>query len=249
MLHRASLERGYADMPMVRAVGFMVCAAAAAAVGGCAGARVHAEPPAGVSLAGSWKLDHAASDDPEKILAKMRAEARRLMSRRQVVSEPRPGARGGAAGGREAAEPGADEDLVAADVRAHGGDPLLRSRMAHVIRESIARGDFLTVRQGLEEFVLDYGSSQRSFTPGQHSVVSTEGGVGDQISGWKGREYVIDLRAQIGPEVTERYGLSADGKHLIEKLHIGSAELPAVELTRVYNPTGEAAPRQLPLSD
>src|SRR5882672_6668130 len=135
---------------------------------------------------------------------------------------------------------------------AHGAarpDPLLRSPMAQVLRTSIARGDFLTVRQGPGEFALDYGTSQRSFTPGAHSVVSAQSGVADQTSGWKGREYVISVRAQLGPDVTERYGLSADGKHLVAKLHIATEELSAVDLTRVYDPSNETAPRQLPTND
>ena len=97
--------------------------------------------------------------------------------------------------------------------------------------------------------MLDYGTTRRSFSPGSHSVVSAEGGVGDQTSGWNGREYVIVVRGQMGPDVTESYGLSEDGKHLVQKLHIGESELPAVTLTRVYDPTTEAAPRQLPIND
>src|SRR5207237_4047025 len=76
--------------------------------------------------------------------------------------------------------------------------------MARALLASIGRGDFLTVRQSSGELVLDYGNSQRRFTPGAHSVVSAESGVADQSCGWKGREYVIEVRAQAGPDVTER---------------------------------------------
>jgi hypothetical protein len=250
MLRARLTKRGYANMPIVRAGG-LVCAAAAAALGGCAGTGLSPEPPAGVSLAGAWKLDHGASDDPQKVLAQMRAQAFRLMNRRQAAPTARPGMRGGAMGGSQGQEQTADEDAAQPQTApgGHRPDPLLRSPMAHVIMTSLARGDFLTVRQTPGEFVLDYGTSQRSFTPGGHSVVSAEGGVGDQTSGWKHREYVIEIKAQLGPEVTERYGLSADGRQLVEKLHIGAAELPAVNLTRVYNPTRESAPRQLPTND
>ena len=234
-------------MPTVRAVGPVACAAAAAALAACVGARMSAEAPAGVSLAGSWRLDHAASDDPDKILSKMRAEAFKLMGRRSSIPEPRPGTRGGAAG--VSPRGGAEDDIAAQEARGLRADPLRRSPMAHVITDSVARGDYLTIRQGPDEVVLDYGGTRRSFTPGQRSVVSAEGGVGDQTSGWKGHEYVIELRAQMGPSVTERYGLSPDGKRLIEKLHIGSAELAAVDLTRVYGRTDDGAPRQLPSSD
>jgi hypothetical protein len=105
------------------------------------------------------------------------------------------------------------------------------------------------VRASSEEFVLDYGTTVRRFTPGARSVVSSEMGVADQQSGWKGRQYVIDIRAQIGPNVAETYGLSADGQHLIEDLKIGPAELPAIELKRVYDRTTETAPRVLPTTD
>jgi hypothetical protein len=243
-----AVKRGYDNMPTVRAAAaVLVCALAALA--GCA-TRLGAEPPAGVSLAGNWKLDPAASDDPQKLLAQMRAEAIKIINRRQNAPPPpapRPGQRGGA--GSQVQEQEEDAVLAQPGPGEHRPDPLLRSPMAHVILTSLARGDFLSVRQSAGEMVLDYGTSQRSFTPGAHSVVSAEGGVGDQTSGWKGREYVIQIKAQLGPDVTERYGLSADGRQLVEMLHIGSGELPAVDLKRVYIPTNETAPRQLPSND
>ena len=229
---------------MPRAVGWAVCAVAAT-LGGCA-SSLGPEAPAGVSLAGPWKLDHAASDDPEKLLAKMRSEAFHLMGQRPPAPQPRPGQ---GATVNEVTPPPGQEDY-SADARGHRPDPLQRSPMARILQASVARGDYLAIREHSGEVVFDYGVTRRSFTPGAHSVVSTvDGGVGDQTSGWKGREYVIELRAQMGPAVTETYGLSGDGKHLIDKLHIGSAELSAVELKRIYNLTDEAAPRQLPVSD
>jgi hypothetical protein len=236
-------------MPKVRAWGLLVCAAAAATLGGCVGMGLAPEPPAGVSLAGAWKLDHAASDDPQKLLDQMRAQAFKIMSRRQTVSAPRPGPRG-TTSGPQRSEPTADEEPAPPPGRGvHRPDPLLRSPMAHIIMSSVARGDFLTVRQTSGALVLDYGTSQRSFTPGGRSVVSAEGGVADQTSGWKGREYVIQIKAQLGPDVTERYGLAADGQQLVEKLHIGAGELPAVNLTRVYIPATASAPRPPPSND
>ena len=217
----------------------------AAMVAGCGGNRLAAEAPAGVSLAGNWKLDHTASDDPQKLLERMRQEAFRRMAR-HANSVARPVTRGGGARG------GATEDVPPqydATLPPPGADPLQRSPMAHVIFARLARGDYLTVRQSDTQFVLDYGGSKRSFTPGARSVVSAEGGVGDQTSGWKGREYVVHVRAQLGPDVTEHYGLSADGKHLVEKLQIATEELAGVELTRVYDASAETAPQPLPTND
>jgi len=237
-------------MLIVRATCALLCLAAAAALAGCA-TGVGAEAPGGVNLAGAWKLDPGASDDPEKLLAQMRAEAYKIINRPPQPTPPPLPENGRAPRDRpQTQQPTYDEPAVAPV--GPGGqrpDPLKYSPMAHIIMEAAARGDFLTVRQEAGKFVLDYGTSKRSFTPGEHSVVSVESGVGDQTSGWKGRQYVIRVNAQLGPQVTEEYGLSPDGKHLVTKLHIASGELSPVTLTRVYNPTTEIAPQQLPTTD
>ena len=209
-------------MPFVRGAAILLWSAALA-LGGCGGANLKPDAPQGANLAGSWKLDHGASDDPQKILEHMREQAMRILDR-QLQAQGQSG------------------------VHFHG-DPLRRSPMAHIIETTVARGDFLTIHQGPNEFVLDYGTTRRNFTPGAHSVVSAEGGVGDQTSGWNGHEYVIVVHGQMGPDVTESYGLSADGKHLVQKLHIAQAELSPVTMTRVYDPTDEKAPRQVPTND
>ena len=236
-------------MLTVRATGVLLCAAAIV-LPGCAGSRPAEEAPPGVNLAGAWKLDHGAGDDPQKVLDHMRAEVLKILGHPPQPPQPmapsHPGRQGQGTDMPATPAEAAYAQLAPGTPR---GDPLRHSPMAHVIMNSVARGDFLTVRQGPGEFVLDYGSSRRSFTPGQHSVVSTESGVGDQTSGWKGRAYVIEVKAQQGPQVTEEYALSPDGKQLLAKLHIASGELPAVSMTRVYIPSNESAPQQLPTSD
>ncbi len=229
-------------MPSVRASLVLLCSCLLA---GCAGSRLAEDPPSGVNLAGTWRLDHGASDDPQKVLDRMRTEALK------IIGHPPPPVVVPAHGHAPAqtVETGPDPALAQPPVPGTHFDPLQRSPMAHVILKTIARGDFLTVRQGPGLFVLDYGTSRRTFTPGQHSVVSAEGGVGDQTSGWKGRSYVIEVKAQNGPAVTEEYALSGDGKELLAKLHIGSSELPAVNLTRVYRPADQTTPQPVPIND
>jgi len=237
-------------MPTVRVTLVLLCAATTL-LSGCAGHGLAEDAPPGVNLAGAWKLDHGASDDPQKTLDHMRAEAFKIIARQAqqpVATAPaRPGRHGQAP--VQNSDGGGDSEPAPPPVHGPHFDPLQHSPMAHIISNSAARGDFLTVRQGPGQFVLDYGTSRRTFTPGQHSVVSAEGGVGDQTSGWKGHEYVIEVKAQQGPSITEEYALSPDGKELVMKLHISSGELPAVTLMRVYRPTDESAPRQLPTSD
>jgi hypothetical protein len=226
--------RGYLKMLNPRAAGALACALLLACLTGCVGGGA-AEAPAGVNLSGNWKLDHAASDDPQKTLAAMRAQVQKNTDRARSATEARTGV--------ASADPDAPDTA-----RGPRRDPLRRSPMAHVVSELIRRGDFITIRQTPSLMVLDYGGLQRSYTPGEKSVVSAEGGVGDQTAGWKGREFVISIKGQ-NTTVSESYALSADGKQLIMKLHIAPAELSAVTLTRIYNPTTEAAPRPLPSTD
>ncbi|HEX4387892.1 MAG TPA: hypothetical protein VH109_04645 [Steroidobacteraceae bacterium] len=222
-------------MPTPRTAPALLCVLLAAVLGGCASGG-SAEAPAGLNLSGNWKLDHAASDDPQKTLASMREQIQKLTQRAREANEARTGV--------GTADPDAPDARGAAR-----RDPLRRSPMAQVVLSVLHRGDFLSIRQTATQFVLDYGGVERSYTPGENSVVSAQGGVGDQNAGWKGREFVIITKGQMGTVVTESYGLSADGKRLIMKLHVAPAELAAVTLNRVYDPTTEAAPRQLPSTD
>jgi len=221
-------------MLIARAAALLLGASAVAVLcAGCAGERVSADTPPGVSLAGSWRLDAAASDDPQKILTTMREQAAKIISRNAAIQQARIAA--GAAAPNDVPEE-------------HGPrrDPLHHSQMAHVLQDVMARGEYLTIRQGPEEIVFDYGTSRHSYTPGAHSVVSSENGVADQKSGWHGRAYVIAVKPQMGPEITDSYALAADGKSITEKLHIASYELPAQTLTRVYQAAASPPPRQLP---
>jgi hypothetical protein len=233
-------------MPIVRVALLLGIAAALSA---CS-FSMDAEPASGVDLSGHWKLDPAASDDPQKLLDKMRAEAFKIIDQRNNRPPPLPvRQRPGQAPNGGSSTPDEEPPPAPPPPGTARPDPLRRSPMAHIIEDTAARGDFLTITQSPGEFLLDYGTSRRSFTPGQRSVVSAESGVGDQNSGWKGKSYVIRVNDQNGPDVVEEYSLGAGGKELLMKLTVSSGELPAVELKRVYRPTTEAAPKQLPNSD
>jgi hypothetical protein len=118
-----------------------------------------------------------------------------------------------------------------------------------MLQADLARADSLTIRQAPERFTLDYGSVVRNFTPGAVSVVSAAWGVADQSSGWKGQQFVIQVKPQMGVASVETFGLADGGKHLVEELHLGGGEFPAVKLKRVYERADHRAPRDVPTSD
>jgi hypothetical protein len=245
-------------MPMLRASRLPVGTAVflAAVLTGCIGGRLQPQAPTGVELQGVWKLNRGASEDPQKIIDAMRAEATKKI--RSAMNAPPPATtvenggggqrhRGQGAGVDSTDQPPSDE--FAQQALGPGGDPLRNSPTMHALRNVLQRSDFLTIRQGAEQVRFDYGTTVRSYTPGGRSVVSSENGVADQTSGWDGKQYVIKIKPQVGPAMVEEYGLSPDGKQLIVKTHIGPFELAKVNLTRAYDRTDAVVPNSGPSID
>jgi hypothetical protein len=235
-----------------RAAFSLIFLASAAALPGCFGARLAADQPPGAHLQGVWKLNRAASDDPQKIVQSLHDEAMKKIQ--HAMNAPPPiEAEGGPGQGRSRTRGGGSEsgqsDGLPPQAFGPGMDPLRNSPTMHSLRDVMQRSDYLTIRQSPEQISFDYGTTVRSYTPGGQSVVSSENGVADQASGWSGKEYAIHIRPQLGPAFTEEYGLSADGKQLIVKTHIGPFELQKVNLTRVYDATDAVVPNSRPSNE
>jgi hypothetical protein len=249
------------NMPTPRAPQSLLCVALLMmlTLSGCMGAGLKADTGHVPQLQGVWRLNRTASEDPQKIIDKLKAEAekklRRAMNAPPSFSESGPGAGGRGRGGRGGA--GGQQQQSPDDIQAEpppgpvgpGGDPLRNSPTMHELRAILQRSDYLTIKQSPEQVSFDYGTTVRSYTPGDKSVVSSENGVADQTSGWNDKKYEIRIKPQLGPRVVEEYSLSPDGKQLIVKATIGPFELSKVELTRVYDVTGQAVPNSAPSND
>jgi hypothetical protein len=230
---------------------------ATAALAGCFGNRYAAENSSTVRLQGVWRLNRAASEDPQPIIDKLKEEALKKI-RRAMNAQPQ-GSFGGPGGGQggqrrrgQGGSAGGTSDQLPEDLPQAPGpgmDPLRNSPTMHELRAMLQRSDFLTIKQSSDQVSFDYGTTVRSYTPGGRSVVSSENGVADQTSGWSGKQYVVSIKPQVGPLVVEEYSLSPDGKQLIVKSHIGPFELSKVNLTRVYDATGAVIPNSGPSND
>ena len=243
-------------MPMLRAPRSLICVALFMAVTltGCLGTRLAPDGPSTPQLQGVWRLNRTASEDPQKIIDRLKAEAEKKLRRAMNAppptlgdNNPRGRGRGGGAGS------GPSPDDIQAEPPPQplgpGMDPLRNSPTMHELRAMLQRSDYLTIKQSPEQMSFDYGTTVRSYTPGDKSVVSSENGVADQTSGWSDKTYTIRIKPQLGPRVLEEYSLSPDGKQLIVKATIGPFELSKVELTRVYDKTGEVVPNSAPSND
>ncbi len=209
---------------------------AACALGACAGVGHYdaAEPP-GVDLAGTWRLNAAASDDSRKALEKLRP--RRPSSTSASIDQ------GPQQGRRRRQGSQQDPNALPDDFEPRSAIPLIPDI-------DVLRNEVMAIRQRPDAFVIDYGTSVRSFTPGAKSVVSVPGGVGDQSTGWKGKDYVVDIRSQLDVSMSQSYSLSnKNGRQLIVKIHISGSGIPTVDVKRVYDPTTTDSPRSLPILD
>lgn len=237
----------------------LACALLCALLSACGGAgRLSADAPTGVNLAGTWRLNRALSDDPEKIYEKIRLQRlqrlARAMDQPVPTSPPQRGQR--RPGGQEPDSSGTNPDSadpnnpLSLEAQATGnGAPGHRLDPYDMgVFGTIPRGDLVTIKQLPDEMYIFDGITDRSFTPGTKSVVSVPEGVADQHSGWKSREYVIDVRAQAGPETIEHYHLSPDGSQLLVDIQSSGGNMPSLKMKRVYD-RASAKPNVAPTND
>lgn len=231
----------------MRTAAAWLCMLAAAGTGGCASvSSLDPASPKAIDLSGNWVLNRQASDDPQKILDKLRpkATARRDPSMIDDSDSDSDGGQQGSNGPR-----GRRSQQIPVQQLYRNNQFITHTQVMRALSVDVLRADQVTVRQTPGQMTFDYGTTARSFTPGAKSVVSASWGVADQSSGWKGKEFVIEIKPQTGVRSIETFSLSPDGKHLIEQLHLGGGDYPRVELKRVYDHTDNPLPRALPTND
>lgn len=242
---------------MVCAREILLATVSCAALAACGSVgRLDPDPAHGIDLSGSWTLNPAASDDPKPAIEKLRPKP---VSHRWDTSsdddlgdENEPPGSGGQQGGdprgggrsRRGGSQGQPQVVYRNNNEAYTRSTVMRMLMA-----DLARAQSVTIRQSASRFSLDYGSAIRTFTPGAVSVVSAAWGVADQSSGWKGKEFVIRVKPQMGVATVEAFSLSDDGRHLVEQLRMGGGEFPYVKLKRVYDQSDKPVQRAAPTND
>jgi hypothetical protein len=221
------------------------CALMLAGVAACSiGPSVNELPPPNYSIAGVWELNAALSADEDKALASIQPKP---PQRRGAGKGPPPGS---GPGDRPAPEVINDPttDLPPIDISAGGrnqgmygyasqNDPRYQYRPPIDFQtNALLGGQWLKIQQSDTEVRISNAATNRSFTPGEKSVVSVTSGVADQVTGWKGRSYVVFLNPQIGPAVRETYTLTPDGRQLKVRIEVASeGRNKAMDITRTYD--------------
>jgi hypothetical protein len=246
-------------MSIPRAREISLATLVAVSLAGCASVgRFDPEPAHTVDLSGSWILDRTASEDPKAAIEKLQPKPAKHRwdtpdddGTGDDTGPPEQGGQQGGGrggqGGRGRRGGGGSQGQPQAAYR-NNNDAYTHSTVLKRLQADLAR-ESLTIRQSPDRFTLDYGSVVRNFTPGAVSVVSAAWGVADQSSGWKGREFIIQVKPQTGVASVESFSLTPDGNHLVEELRLGGGEFPAVKLKRVYDRADHPVPRDVPMSD
>jgi hypothetical protein len=183
---------------------------AAAVLTGCATQpHLSAQLPAGVRLAGDWKLDPAHSDDLGKAVEELRAQqakGRHEMAQAQQqqgvggYGGHRPGGQQGGQGGQGEGSSGAEGvDLGVGG----GGSP--RPSAVDELMSNVPQGDYLRIKVSSGAFTVTSGDSSDEYTPGVESDISAIQGDAQQFTGWSGTDYVIDTKPQFGAEIIQTF--------------------------------------------
>lgn len=223
---------------------------AAALLTGCASSRLSAQPPPGIRLAGDWKVDSARSDDLGKAVTALRAQhakkAHHGTAQRQQPGFGGYGRRrrggGGAPGGQQGGNSGQGQSSSGTDSGGLGVGigPAPSSSPVDELMSNVPPGDYLRIKVSPAAFTVVSGDSSEDYTPGVESEISAEQGDAEQISGWKGANYVIDTRPQFGAEIIQTYSLTKDGKLSMTVRLSGHGT--NFTFTRIYDRTTSVAP-------
>lgn len=242
-------------MPSFRASAIPISAfIAAAALTGCSSMMdLSSQLPPGVHLAGDWKLDAARSDDLGKAIGELRAQLAKAHHARSSAQQQGfgdyggrrrgggPGQQGGR-GGQQTGQAGQDQSSTGADSGGQGVGVGAAPGNSPVdeLMSNVPRGDYLKLKVSSDAFTVISGDSTDDYTPGLESEISAEQGDAEQLSGWKGANYVIDTRPQFGAEIIQTFALTKDGK-LMMTVELKGRGTHLI-FNRVYDRTTQVAP-------
>jgi hypothetical protein len=236
-------------MSSIRPTAVPVCAAAliaAAVLTGCAvDPHLSSQLPAGVRLAGDWKLDPAHSDDLGTAVQQLHAQQAKHRHEAAQAPQQGPGGYGGHRGGGQ--QGGEDGQQGQGEGEAEGGGEqgvgLGGSVYASAVDElmsNVPQGDYLRIKVSSGAFTVISGDSSNDYTPGVESDISAVQGDAQQFTGWKGTDYVIDTKPQLGAEIIQTFSEAKDGTLSMTVRLDGSGI--KFTFTRIYHRTTGVTP-------
>jgi hypothetical protein len=188
----------------------------------------------GTDLTGSWVLNAAASDDPERMLnERLTKERLRFEQWRREAQRSRP--------------EGTPEDLESEQPppgasQSRGPRPW-QLRREENFKRMLAVSPTLRITQSGTRVEIVSAVEARGVEAGTHTQVSMpEGELADSNVGWEGDSFVIDRRVKRGPRAWEQFRLLPKTGQLEYLMKwSGDSELSGMKIRRIYD-RGVATP-------
>ena len=221
----------------------ILIAMALVCVASCASEKLAQAPPAGVDFTGHWKLNEADSDDPQRLMLAQNAAASQSSA---------PGGAGGGGGGR-GGRSGGRGGAGAMGMGGPGGPAMpSASAMADGLRWP---GKQLEIKQvaGVVAFTSDGNSVVcQPMEGGSHHGHRGEGADGDSSRrdaasrsrdappprcGWMEKILIVENRESEDehPPFEEHFGLSDDGRRLVEIVDFKGGRSSGFTMSRVWD--------------
>ncbi len=218
-------------MPSVRTVRAFaaVTLAAAFALSACGGPRLAADPPPAAELSGTWRLDPAASDDADAIIAAAVPKPRRTPTRPLLPDPPSRTDAGSALPPRSATRPEPEFGTGGATTFA---------------RAFAAPATTLRIGSSPREIVIDQDGRRRRLAPGDETPYSVTDRFGTRSvrAGWERAEFVIVSRNSSGFELVERLARGAAPDTLATTVTLKARGLDPIRVQSLYRRAPDVLP-------
>ena len=110
--------------------------------------------------------------------------------------------------------------------------------LVHVFLESAGRLRITQTDAGL--FIAFDRSVVEEYRFGEARQIRTGGATAQRVSGWVGRDYVVETLDQTGMKLTERWSLGDGDRRLTREIVLRSAEMESVSIVQTFARQGGA---------
>jgi hypothetical protein len=210
-------------MPFPRSLLVPFVAASLAVLSACGGPRLAADSPPAAELRGTWRLDPAASDDAEAIIAAALPKPRRTTPPRQPPPDAPPRADGSAAPPPRGTAVREEPEFGAGSARTFA-------------RAFAAPATMLRIGGSPREIEIDQDGRRRRLAPGDETPFSVTDRFGTRrvSSGWERDEFVIVSRNSSGFEVVERFRRGTAPDTLTTAVTLKARGLDSIRVRSLY---------------
>jgi hypothetical protein len=201
--------------PACSITSLLACALMASWVAGAGARGLAQEPPKGLDLSGDWQFNAALSTDVNTLMAERRTRLQQHFERERLQQRRR-----------------ASSDDMLYDRQPIAPDKDFAYPLAMTVHMTIlqANGQLRVTRT-----LVNGDRTTDQYQAGDRSVASFGTGVADRFTGWRGRLFVVSLRAaDDDARKEERYSLTPDGRLVVVTLLSGGG-LPQAEVKSVYD--------------